>query len=207
MGWLRLHAEMATDPKFRVIAARTGETPAAVIATFTAMLCFTQSRPADQRGTLAGWSDDLAAETLGIEAERIARIRAAMQGLVLAGEVVAGWNRRQFRGDVSTPRVQRHRAARRAAREAIAQSGMKSGNRTPRFTPVSPRFTPTESSGINGVSGLEKPETVGNAGETPQNQNQNPLNPLSRPQPADLLAEAAKRARARLAERARTRTH
>ena len=202
MGWLRLYAEMATDPKFQLIARRVDEPPAMVIGVFTHMLCHAEQRRGAARGTLDGWSEDRAAITLGIEATRIARIRAAMEGLVLAGDAITGWSRRQFPTDSSTDRTRAWRARRKAAREAVAHPvtigtvTSVRGASPARHAPAKP-LNPQETGGRERACDGVRPAV------TQQIQNRStPLTPLGHPQAAELLAEEAKRARARLASRA-----
>jgi hypothetical protein len=94
MSWVRLWREMPMDPKWRVIARRSGRSIAEVIAIFAFMLV-NAGEPAGERGVLNGWSDEDIAAALDMEAEAVAAIRAAMQGKVLDGDRLTGWDRRQ----------------------------------------------------------------------------------------------------------------
>lgn len=91
MDWLRWHHGTSTDPKWRVIAAESAQPLTAVLAVWGLML-ETASQTED-RGTLAGWRDRVAAAALDLEPAAVEAVRAAMQGLVLDGERVVEWKK------------------------------------------------------------------------------------------------------------------
>lgn len=92
--WVRLWHDMPTDPKWRVIARKSGQPLACVIAVFN-LLMVSASQNAEQRGTLQGWDDEDAAAALDMDPEGVTAIIAAMQGKVLEGERLTGWEKRQ----------------------------------------------------------------------------------------------------------------
>jgi hypothetical protein len=115
--WLRWHHGTATDPKWRVVAARAGKalsravTVGHVLSVWALMLeCASQSKP---RGELSGWVDEDAAAALGYDEAEVAAIRDAMQGKTLDGDHLTGWERRQPKAEDSTAadrkRAQRER--------------------------------------------------------------------------------------------------
>lgn len=111
MAWCRLWHDMPTDPKFRVVAKRAGRPTAEVLAVFTAMLA-NASANEDERGTLRGWCHEDIAAALDMEPEHAEAIFKAMQGKLLEGDQLTGWERRQpkrEREDNSAPRVAAHR--------------------------------------------------------------------------------------------------
>lgn len=111
MTWCRLWHDMPTDPKFRVVAKRAGRPTAEVLAVFTAMLA-NASANEDERGTLRGWCHEDIAAALDMEPEHAEAIFKAMQGKLLEGDQLTGWERRQpkrEREDNSAPRVAAHR--------------------------------------------------------------------------------------------------
>lgn len=127
MSWVRLWLDMPTDPKFRVIAKRSGRPLSEVIALFTYMLTVAGRRTgtertqanADERGELFAWSDDDAAAALDIETAHVAEIFAAMQGKVLDGQKLAGWKKRQpKREDGSAERAKGWRERKRTQANA-----------------------------------------------------------------------------------------
>lgn len=103
---------MPTDPKFRVVAKRAGRPTVEVLAVFTAMLT-NASANEEERGTLRSWSHEDIAVALDMEPEHAEAIYNAMQGKLLDGDKLTGWERRQpkrERDDNSAERVKAHRA-------------------------------------------------------------------------------------------------
>lgn len=92
--WVRLWHDMPTDPKWRVIARKSGQPLVCVIALFN-LLMVNASNNADDRGALRNWDDEDAAAALDMEPEAVAAIVAAMQGKVLEGQRLTGWEKRQ----------------------------------------------------------------------------------------------------------------
>lgn len=92
--WVRLWHDMPTDPKWRVIARKSGQPLVCVIALFN-LLMVNASSNADDRGTLRNWDDEDAAAALDMEPEAVAAVMAAMQGKVLEGQRLTGWEKRQ----------------------------------------------------------------------------------------------------------------
>jgi hypothetical protein len=99
--WLRLWHDMPTDPKWRVIARKSGQPLACVIAVFNLVLVNASANAAD-RGSLAGWDDEDAAAALDMDAEAVTAIMQAMQGKVLDGARLSGWERRQPKREDAT---------------------------------------------------------------------------------------------------------
>lgn len=112
--WCRLWHDMPTDPKFRAIAKRAGRPTSEVLALFTAMLANASAND-DDRGTLRNWSHEDMAIALDIEPAHAEAIYTAMQGKLLEGERLTGWERRQpKREDSSAERVRAMRERKRA---------------------------------------------------------------------------------------------
>ena len=111
MLWLRLYHEMPNDPKWRVIARKSGRSIAEVQAVFLQILVSASVN--GDRGCASINDEDIAA-SLDIEPEDVSCIREAMQGRVLDGEEVTGWGKRNpLREDDSAERVRKHRDAKR----------------------------------------------------------------------------------------------
>lgn len=91
--WVRLWEDMPTDPKWRVIARKSGQSIGNVMAVFNFMLVCAAN--ATERGELVGWDDEDVGAALDVEGEQIAAIREAMQGKVLDGVKLKGWEKRQ----------------------------------------------------------------------------------------------------------------
>lgn len=114
--WVRLWHDMPTDPKWRVIARKSGQPLACVIAVFNLMM-INASQNAEERGLMVGWDDEDAGAALDMDGEDIAAIREAMQNKVLEGSRLTGWDRRQpRREDNSSGRVKAHREKKAAER-------------------------------------------------------------------------------------------
>lgn len=92
--WVRLWHDMPTDPKWRSIARKSGQPLPAVIAVFV-MLMTNASAHADDRGVLHGFEADDVAAALDMEPEHVEAIIGAMQGKVLDGDRLTGWEKRQ----------------------------------------------------------------------------------------------------------------
>ena len=106
--WVRLWEDMPDDPKWRVVAKRCGRPLHQVIAVFTRMLV--NASKASVRGTLEGWDDEDEAIALDMEEDEVSSIRNAMQGKVLDGLALSGWEKRQpKREDHSSDRVKAFR--------------------------------------------------------------------------------------------------
>ena len=110
MDWLRLWHEMPIDPKWRVASRRSGRPTSEIISVYTMMLV--NASQSCERGSLEHWDDEVVAAALDMETEQVLAIREAMQGVVLEGNHLTGWERRQperEREDNSNERVRRWR--------------------------------------------------------------------------------------------------
>lgn len=110
MKWLRLYNETPNDPKWRVVAVRSGQPVGNVLAVWMQMLACASE--AEERGTLEDWDDEIVAAMLGYAPATVTVIRASMQGLVLDGLRLTGWEKRQRQGsDDAADRKRRSRAS------------------------------------------------------------------------------------------------
>lgn len=107
MQWLRLYHDTPTDPKWRLVAVESGQTVASVLAVWTCMMV--NASQAEPRGTLSGWNDRIIGASLDLKGDAVAAIRSAMQGVVLEGDILTGWERRQRSADSSADRVRQYR--------------------------------------------------------------------------------------------------
>ena len=109
LPWVRLWNDMPADPKWRVIAKRSGRPLTEVIALFNVMMVSGGLNPAE-RGVLHNWSDEDVAATLDIEVDHVSSIRSAMQGKVLEENRLMAWKKRQpIRDDGSAERSKSRR--------------------------------------------------------------------------------------------------
>jgi hypothetical protein len=93
-GWVRLWRDMPSDPKWRTIARRSGQSIGNVIAVFNFMMVHATDT-ADERGCLTGFDAEDVATSLDLEEDDVLAIMAAMEGKVLNGNLLSGWDKRQ----------------------------------------------------------------------------------------------------------------
>lgn len=122
--WVRLWHDMPTDPKWRVVARKSKQPLPCVLAVFTLMLT-NASGNSDARGTLLAWDHEDAGAALDMDAEDVAAIYDAMQGKVLDGDRLTGWERRQPKREDTgvAARVAKHRATKANAAERDVTQG------------------------------------------------------------------------------------
>lgn len=132
MFWFRLWHDMPTDPKWRVIAHRSGRPICEVVAVFTYMLANASSNPTE-RGRLHGFNADDVAAALDMDEASVEAIMKAMQGKVLNGDLLTGWEKRQpLREDDSTNRVRAYRARKAALDDAKRDVTPRNAAKRPR---------------------------------------------------------------------------
>lgn len=91
--WLRLWHDMPTDPKWRTISRVSKRPVSEVIAVYVHLLVSASN--ADERGRTNSFNCEDVASALDLETEQVAEIIAAMQGRVIEGDKVSGWEKRQ----------------------------------------------------------------------------------------------------------------
>ena len=110
--WLRLWHDMPTDPKWRTIA-RVSKQPISVVIAVYVHLLVSGSCNAMKRGETQCNAEDVTS-SLDLEEGQVEAILAAMQGRVLDGNFLTGWDSRQpSREDHSYERVKKHRENKR----------------------------------------------------------------------------------------------
>jgi hypothetical protein len=114
--WFRLWGDMVNDPKFRTIARVSGQEISRVISVYLHMM--TCASNATERGRTEGWCDEDVATALDIDTADVSAIREAMQGRVLDGDYLTGWEKRQpLKEDNSAERAKAWREAKKAEQE------------------------------------------------------------------------------------------
>ena len=141
MDWCRLWHDAPDDPKWRLIARKAGCRAGDVWAVFTRMMV--RASASGDRGSIAGWDDEVEAVALDFEPHEVAAIREAMRGRVLDGDVLSGWSKRQPKRErqepsgSSTERVREHRERQKAQETAIVDDvtpcNASNGHETPRL--------------------------------------------------------------------------
>lgn len=130
-SWVRLWAGATTDPKFQTIARKSGQPRYLVIALFTHLLL--EANEADDRGSLDEVDIEDVASALDCDEEAVEAILQAMEGRVIEGGRLSGWDKRQpIREDSgsektgalsSTERSRLHRERKRHATQGNACNG------------------------------------------------------------------------------------
>lgn len=121
MEWFRVHHGTVTDAKWRTVARRAAVKVHEVVSVWLAMM--EHASQATPRGTLSGWSDEVAGDALDMDPNAIERIRTHMNGLVLDGERIPAWDRRQpKREDGSAERAKAWREAQKTAKTSPANA-------------------------------------------------------------------------------------
>lgn len=111
MDWFRSYVGTSTDPKFRVVAKKSGARLGDVLAVWQMLL--ERACAADERGRVDGFDCESVDALLDLDDGQGCAIYAAMEakGLVVNGHIAA-WEKRQpkrEREDNSTDRVRAHR--------------------------------------------------------------------------------------------------
>ena len=111
MDWLRLWHDMPNDPKWRTIARVSGQ-PIALVQAMYVHLLVDASRNVT-RGHVTVTKEDIAS-ALDVTDEQVEAVFSAMQGRVLDGEKLTGWEGRQpKREDAGNPESGAKSAAQR----------------------------------------------------------------------------------------------
>lgn len=115
-SWLRLWHDMPNDPKWRTIARVSGQ-PVALVQAVYLHLLVDASRNVT-RGHVTVTTEDLAS-ALDVTDEQIVNVIDAMQGRVLDGDALTGWDNRQpKREDAGNPERGAKSAAQRKGSSA-----------------------------------------------------------------------------------------
>lgn len=132
-AWLRLWHDMPNDPKWRTIARVSGQPIATVMAVYIHLLVsasrnVTTCHGVSLRGHIDVTTEDLAS-ALDVTEEVIDSILQAMQGRVLDGDLITGWEKRQvLKRTMATfhkPRNPRQSARERSARGKNYENRMR----------------------------------------------------------------------------------
>jgi len=125
--WLRLWHDMPTDPKWRTISRASGQRIGDVMAVYVHLLVCASN--ATERGRTQSFNCEDVASALDVHTEDVAAIIDAMQGRVLDGDAVKGWEKRQVsREDGAAERAKAWREAKKA--EKTDETNATERNRT-----------------------------------------------------------------------------
>lgn len=117
IDWFRWYHGSVSDPKFTVVARKSKQPRALVIAVWAAIL--ESASEAGNRGSVENLEIDTVAACLDADEEAVTAIFDAMvaKGLIVDGRISA-WDRRQvYREDDSSERVRRFREKQRQSKE------------------------------------------------------------------------------------------
>ena len=142
-SWLRLWHDMPTDPKWRTIARASRQTIGDVMSVYIHLLVCASN--ATERGRTQSFNSEDVASALDIDTEQVEQIVAAMQGRVLDGDLVKGWETRQVsREDGSAERSKAWREAKKLAETDETNAGERKQPQTKRKQPKKPQDTDTD---------------------------------------------------------------
>ncbi|MGE9985391.1 hypothetical protein [Desulfovibrio sp. SGI.169] len=126
MNWLKWFIGSAVDPKFAVVARRTGQNVAAVLAVWAMLL--ERAGQSDEHGSVAGFDCEGADVVLGLDDGAACSIIDAMRskGLIDEQQRIANWDKRQAREESEAARerkrLQREREKLEAERVALEKA-------------------------------------------------------------------------------------
>lgn len=108
MQWFRHYHGTSEDPKFRLIARKTGIHLCSILAYWHYVLEYSSDQ--DDRGSVEGFDLELAAITLDLDdAESKIIFENFYSSKLLKNDRVKSWEDRQFESDLSTYRVRKYR--------------------------------------------------------------------------------------------------
>lgn len=175
--WLRLWHDMPNDPKWRTIARVSGQ-PIPLVQAIYLHLLVDASRNVT-RGHVTVTTEDLAS-ALDVTDERVESVLSAMQGRVMDGGRLTGWEARQpLREDVGDPQTGAKSAAQRKRdqRERERANSKKVVRHDESRNVTTDKDTDTE---------VKAPLTPAGEGAAPAGVEQEP--PVAQPVPAEPMA-------------------
>lgn len=135
-SWLRLWHDMPTDPKWRTIARASGQPIGDVMSVFT-FLMVDASANARERGRTQSFNAEDVATALDLSTSDVEAIVAAMQGRVMDGDLVMGWEKRQpLREDGSAERAKQWREDQKAKKKGDSNAGQTGPNAAEQKRPL-----------------------------------------------------------------------
>ena len=164
MNWFRWHHGTVNDPKWRVISKKSGVPIPVVLSVFAYFLERASSnetpRNANEtsmkRGSVSGWCKDDIAACFDIDPDQVSAVYEAMQGRVLDGDWLTGWEHRQPKRerehDVSTDRVKAFRERKRLETPCNA----KERQETPRLDKIREDKTTPHTPPLDGIDTIRK---------------------------------------------------
>lgn len=134
--WFRLWHDMPNDPKWRTIARVSGRPISEVISVYLHLL--NSASQSVTRGNATVTAEDLAS-AIDTETEHVEAIFSAMQGRVLEGNWLTGWDKRQVKKEEDTnpesrakSNAERQREYRERKRQEASNDGVTASNEASR---------------------------------------------------------------------------
>jgi hypothetical protein len=121
--WLRLWHDMPTDPKWRTIARVSGQRIGDVMAVYVHMLVTASN--ATERGRTQSFSCEDVAIALDLDTEQVTAIVDAMQGRVLDGDMLQGWEKRQVAREDGAAERAKPRASKKCPPDYVVPDAVK----------------------------------------------------------------------------------
>lgn len=172
--WFRLWHDMPNDPKWRTVARTSGQ-PISLVLSVALHLMVDASRNVT-RGHVTVTAEDVAS-ALDVTDEAIEAIFKAMQGRVLDGDRLSGWEKRQpKREDAGNPdtgaksaaeRKQAQREREKKAREAAGSGDGHGASRNVTLDKDTDKDSSVFPDGNTGGAGAPAPSAPGSDGQAP----------------------------------------
>ncbi|MEF9795872.1 DnaT-like ssDNA-binding domain-containing protein [Escherichia coli] len=168
-AWLRLWHDMPNDPKWRTIARVSGQPIATVMAVYIHLLVsasrnVTTCHGVSLRGHIDVTTEDLAS-ALDVTEDVIDSILHAMQGRVLDGDLISGWEKRQVlkedNGNVSqTAKSPAERKRAQREREKLRKHDADCHDESRRVTHLSRQVTTDTDTELNPTHNARERESI-----------------------------------------------
>ena len=122
MEWFRWHHGTVADPKFSIVAKRSGQPRHVVIACWSAILEYASTR--DERGCVSGIDPEEIAIVLDLEIDQVVAILAAMNDKnIIDDGRLSGWNKRQPKREDETGAERKQRWKEKQQLAELEQTG------------------------------------------------------------------------------------
>ena len=134
-SWFRLWHDFTIDPKWRLIAEKSGQ-PLAVVIAIAVHLMSDASQNEESRGVTKS-NEEVTAVTLGVTPAVTKAVTDAMQGLVIDGNKFINWDKRQPKRE--REEIQGSTAKTNAQRQAKFKARKRAENEVTKVTPSNAR--------------------------------------------------------------------
>lgn len=143
--WFRLWNDFSTDPKWRLIAEKSGQ-PLAVVIAIAVYLMSDASQNEESRGVTKS-NAEVTAIVTGVTKSNVEAVTDAMQGLVLDGNKFINWDKRQPKRE--REEIQGSTAKTNAQRQAEFKARKRAENEVTKVTPSNAQDTDKDTDKIS----------------------------------------------------------